>query len=93
MHSKNKPPMTAAERLHVGRVKQMSCVVCDESGPSDAHEPEQGAWYIAIPLCRPCHTGPEGWHGTRLRWKLRKMDELKAINATICAIYGNRKVA
>ena len=23
--------------------------------------------------------GPEGWHGTRLRWSLRKMDELKAI--------------
>ena len=30
----------------------------------------------------------DGWHGTRQRWKLRKMDELTAINNTIKAIYG-----
>jgi hypothetical protein len=40
-------------------------------------------WFISIPLCGPCHRGPDGWHGTRLRWSLNKMAELKAINATL----------
>ncbi|MDE2098919.1 MAG: hypothetical protein KGL39_16820 [Patescibacteria group bacterium] len=74
--------MTKAEREHVQKIKELPCIVCGEPGPSDAHEPEQGLWFISVPLCKACHTGPDGWHGTRLRWKLRKMDELKAINAT-----------
>lgn len=91
MQSKNKPAMTGAERRHVDAVKQMDCVVCDEPGPSDCHEPEQGLWFASMPLCRPCHGGPgypDGWHGTRSRWKLRKMDELKAIDRTIRKLYG-----
>lgn len=83
MYSKNKKTMTSAERLHVAKLKQQNCVVCDEPGPCDAHEPEQGLWFIAIPLCRECHTGKDGWHGTRLRWSLRKFTELKAINLTL----------
>lgn len=82
MHSKNKKAMTSAEREHVERVKSLPCVVCSTSGPSDAHEPVQGLWWISVALCRECHTGPKGWHGTRDRWKFAKMDELKAINAT-----------
>ena len=74
--------MTTAEREHVEIVKQMDCIVCGAPGPSDAHEPEQGMWFISVPLCKACHQGSDGWHGTRLRWKLRKMDELKAINET-----------
>ena len=34
-------------------------------------------------LCANCHRGPDGWHGTRLRWKLRKFNELLAINETL----------
>jgi hypothetical protein len=83
MQSKNKPAQSAAERRHVARVAELPCVVCQASGPSSAHEPEQGMWFIALPLCHQCHQGPEGWHGTRLRWHLRKMTELKAINETI----------
>ena len=86
MHSKNKKPMTAAESLHVALIKSMDCIVCDAPGPSDAHEPEQGFWFIAIPLCRACHMAPHGWHGTRDRWKLRKMTELKAINLTLATV-------
>jgi hypothetical protein len=82
MRSKNKPAMTAAERRHVSRVAEMDCVVCEAPGPSEVHEPEQGLWHIAIPLCTACHRGSAGWHGTRWAWKLRKMDELKAINET-----------
>ena len=88
MQSKNKPRPTAAEARRIEQIKGMDCVVCDVSGPCDAHEPEQGMWFIAIPLCKPCHTGPDGWHGTRLRWKLRKMNELKAINKTMELLEG-----
>lgn len=90
MNSKNKPPMTAEERAYVDLVKQMDCIVCGAPGPSDAHEPEQGLWHCAIPCCRACHGGPgypDGWHGTRQRWQLRKMDMLQAIANTVRAVF------
>lgn len=83
MQTKNKASMTAAERRHVSVIREMSCVICDSLPPAEAHEPEQGMWFIAIPLCDECHRGKHGWHGDRLRWKLRKMTELKAINETL----------
>jgi len=83
MQSKNKKTMTAAERRHVSAVKKLSCVICGEPGPTEAHEPEQGAWYISVALCPECHRGSGGWHGTRARWKNHKMDELGAINETL----------
>lgn len=82
MQSKNKKAPTAAERSHIERIAALACVVCGASAPSEVHEPEQGMWFIGLPLCPACHRGPEGWHGTRLRWKLRRMTELKAINET-----------
>jgi hypothetical protein len=81
--SKNKPAPTAAERRHIERVAAMDCIVCGASGPSEVHEPEQGLWFASMPLCPACHRGSDGWHGTRLRWKLRKVSELQAINRTI----------
>ena len=83
MQSKNKPRPTASERYHIERVAALPCVVCGEPGPSHVHEPDQGLWFVSLPLCPPCHTGPEGWHGTRQRWKLRRMSELQAINETL----------
>lgn len=83
MHSKNKPRQTAAESAHVARVAALSCGVCDAPGPSEVHEPEQGMWWISVPLCRACHQGPQGWHGTRDRWKLRLKTLLGVINDTI----------
>lgn len=82
MNSKNKKPMNAAERAHVARVAALPCVVCDEPGPSEVHEPEQGLWFISLPLCPACHRGPQGWHGTRQRWTLRRISELQAIDKT-----------
>lgn len=93
MHSKNKAPQTAGERAHTARVKAMACIVCGEPGPSEVHEPEQGMWWVSMPLCPPCHRGPDGWHGTRLRWRLRKATELGAINATVAALYDTRRAA
>jgi hypothetical protein len=83
MRSKNKPAPTAAERAHIEQVAGLPCVVCDAPPPSEVHEPEQGLWFASIAVCPACHRGPEGWHGTRLRWKLRKVTELGAINETL----------
>ena len=83
VRSKNKRAATVAEREHIERVAALECVVCDEPPPSEVHEPEQGMWWIALPTCPLCHRGPDGWHGTRLRWKLRKVTELSAIDKTI----------
>lgn len=83
MRSKNKPAQTAQEKRHVEKLASLPCVVCGDTGPVEIHEPEQGMWWISIPLCVACHRGPDGWHGTRLRWSLRKMTELKAINETV----------
>lgn len=82
MQSKGKRAPTVAERHHIARVAQMDCVVCGAPGPSEVHEPAQGMWFISMPLCAACHRGHDGWHGTRMRWSLRKMDELRAINET-----------
>lgn len=85
MHSKNKKPMTEAERFHVEHtVKLLPCSVCDAHGPSDAHEIKQGQWFTSIALCRNCHQHPKsGWHGEKSIWRLRKMDELDALAVTI----------
>ena len=83
MRSKNKPTMTAAESRHVSKLAEQPCACCDSDGPVEIHEFEQGAWFASVPLCIECHRGSAGWHGTRLRWSLRKMDMVKAINKTI----------
>ncbi len=84
MNSKNKKPLTAAERQHVARVKDLPCVVCDKPGPSEAHEIEQGLWFTSISLCTDCHRGGfNGLHGQRRMWAVKKMTELLALNRTI----------
>ena len=81
MRSKNKPAKTMAESEHVGRVAQMNCIVCDACGPSEVHEPRQGAWFLSLPLCASCHRdGFSGIHGQKRAWSVRKLDELSALN-------------
>lgn len=91
MQSKNKRPMTAAERRHVERVKLLPCSVCGagggESSMSEAHEIEQGKWFLAVALCAECHRGAVlGLHGQRRAWAVRKMSELDALAVTIEAL-------
>ena len=83
MRSKNSKSISAAERVHVGRVKALPCSVCDEPGPSDAHHIKQGQHYTVVALCKSCHQGYNGLHGTKAFWRIRKMDELDALNITI----------
>mgnify|MGYP001596477053 CR=1 FL=1 len=75
--------LTDREREHLGRVKELPCSVCDMEGPSEAHHAQQGQQYTAIALCPPCHRGPIGWHGTKALWRIRKLDELGALNITL----------
>lgn len=76
--------LTKAESRHVARVKELPCSVCDASGPSEAHHIRQGDQYTVIALCPEYHRGPSmGWHGGRIAWRVRKMDELQALNVTL----------
>jgi hypothetical protein len=72
------------ERLHLGRVKELPCSVCNASGPSEAHHFKQGLQYTCIALCVDCHRGPVlGLHGQKRMWAINKMDEIDALNITI----------
>ncbi len=82
MRSRGKPAQTALEKRWVGLLAQQPCVVCGAHGV-EIHEFEQGAWFSATPLCPACHRGSDGWHGTRQRWALRRMDKDKAINIAV----------
>jgi cytochrome c5 len=76
--------LTARERAHLARVKELPCSVCDADGPSDAHHVRQGSQYTAVALCKECHqSSVMGWHGQKRAWAIRKMDELDALNVTI----------
>lgn len=73
-----------AERRHLGRVKSLPCSLCDNPGPNEAHHIKQGLQYTAICLCSVCHRDNKmGWHGQRAMWKLRKFDEIDALNVTL----------
>lgn len=79
---------TKRERLHLARIKEMPCGVCGQSGPSDAHHIKQHHQYLCIPLCRDCHQGYNGIHGTKALWRVRKLDELIVLNETIRNLVG-----
>ncbi len=76
--------LTAKERQHLQRVKELPCSVCDAPGPSQAHHINQGQQYTAVALCPDCHQGAfMGIHGQKRAWAIRKMDELDALNKTV----------
>ena len=84
MQSKNKPKPTKAESDHIERIKLMDCIVCWAPGPSECHELAQGLWWASIPLCPSCHRDNfNGIHGQQRMWKVKKMTELVALNATV----------
>ena len=84
MQSKNKKAPTSDESDYIEAVKSAPCAVCGHAPPSDCHEINQGQWYTSISLCRDCHTGSSnGIHGRKNIWRVMKMDELDALNATI----------
>lgn len=81
--------LTAREREHLGRVKALPCSICDAPAPSEAHHIKQGHQFTAVALCPDCHRGHNGLHGTKAFWRIRKMDELDALNITIQRLLQN----
>lgn len=81
MNSKN---ISSKARAHLAKIKEMRCIVCDASGPSEAHHIRQGDHFSCLPLCQDCHTGSHnGIHGRQAIWKVMKLDELGALNLLI----------
>lgn len=87
MRSKNAPAITPAESAHMASVKALACSVCDGPG-GYAHHIEQRRHYTTVALCYDCHQGPNGWHGNKSLWRIRKMDELDALNITLGRLLG-----
>lgn len=76
--------LNVREREHLARVKALPCSVCDAPGPSEAHHVKQGLQYTCVALCESCHRGDHnGWHGGRAMWRIKKMDEIDALNVTL----------
>ena len=64
---------TAKGREHMGRVKMLPCVICGHPPPSEAHHCRSDGMarddFKTIPLCQPCHTGPQGYHKAKATWE------------------------
>ena len=80
--------LNAKERRHLANVKELPCSLCDASGPSEAHHYRQHRQYTCIALCVDCHRGPLGWHGTKALWRIKKMDEIDALNITLERLFS-----
>lgn len=82
--------LSAKQRRHVQKVKELPCSVCDAPPPSDAHHIKQHRQYTVVALCKDCHQGSMmGWHGQKRMWAIKKMDELDALNVTIERLFDN----
>ena len=86
MHSKGKPPMTAIQRKYVRKLAELPCVVCGAHGV-EIHEFKQGAWFSSVPVCPECHRGQDGWHHTRQRWSLNRVDMVEAIDRAVGGVF------
>ena len=80
---------TAAEKRHMDRVAQLPCAVCGADGVHIHHLREgqgmsqRASNWLVIPLCPPCHTGPNGIHGNKSLMRIQKLDELDLLAMTI----------
>lgn len=83
MRSKHSAPITRAESAHLAAVKSVPCVLCDTPAPSEAHHVKQGRHFATVALCEFCHRGPKGIHGDQTMLRIKKWDEVDAINETL----------
>jgi len=82
-------------KKHIEQVKQLSCSVCGQSGPSDAHHILSGRIpgrkspdMLVIPLCKSCHQDPHnGIHGMRRMWDVMKVNEQDCLADTITRLF------
>jgi len=82
--------LTTVQRAYIEQVKLLPCSVCDAPPPSSAHHIKQSSQYTVVALCWDCHQGPMlGWHGEKRMWKIKKMEEIDALDVTIQRLYKN----
>lgn len=82
---------------HLTRVaeygQENGCAVCGEPYAHLHHVLEdrtpgrRSSDMLTIPLCLECHVLKDGIHGTRKRWKLRNIDEIKALAKTLEGVF------
>lgn len=77
---------------HMMRVKAMPCVACGRAGPSEAHHCRSNGMarddMKTIPLCIPCHRGPQGYHLDKANWHAKHGPDygfLPVVNALLDA--------
>ena len=81
--------MTKAERRHMGRVAELSCLTCGADGVHVHHIREgqglsqRASNWLTVPLCPDCHLGPNGLHGDKSIMRVLKLDELDLLAMTI----------
>ena len=85
----SKKPATKAEKFHMERVAQLSCVICGEYEVEVHHIREgqgmsqRSSNFLTIPLCSSCHRGPQGVHGDKSMLRIHKVSELDLLAKTI----------
>lgn len=87
---------TAAEKLHMGRVAALGCILCDHLGlgatPAQVHHvredqgvSQRASNYLTVPMCAEHHAGKTGLHGlgTRAFERTYGLSELDLLALTI----------
>lgn len=86
---------TKHESDYMGRVKSLSCVLCDllgqpQSGVTEAHHIRTGhgmgdraSDFLTVALCVECHRGTHGFHGTKTLMRIAKLTEMDLLAETI----------
>lgn len=77
---------------HMGLVKCLPCIICGKPGPSEAHHVEGDKMprddLRTIPLCPPCHTGPDGYHKAKRSWVAANGPDYELLPAVQIMLYG-----
>ena len=81
------------EDSHMWKVKKMQCCTCIEqvTRTQAHHVLDQGQRIgdmATIPLCRECHTGPQGVHGDKTMLRIAGKTELQFMNETLTELYA-----
>ena len=83
---------TAEKSRYMVAVKGLDCCICGQSGPSEAHHCRSDFMlrcdWQTIPLCIPCHKGPEGYHGSKKPWERRNGKDHEYVAQTQIEILG-----
>ena len=86
---------TKHESDYMGRVKSLSCVLCDllgqaQSDVTEAHHIRTGhglgqraSDFLTVALCVECHRGTHGFHGTKTLMRIAKLTEMDLLAETI----------